>query len=659
MMPVCSATPCCSSHPQIFFHGGLRPFCPFRNDSQSRCIVEDRVVLGFQDGIHLQRISFKTQAAKSLYYNFIERDEQSVPMNFTGNPSCGDGSGDIKCNLYDDWGSSVGTINELDQGGEKVEYVESYSISDVEEGLMDLTSQPTESTDSLTRPMESDIISNIIITPENPIPGTDSMGVDNDSLPSVKINFDDFIGGIGDSFSTSVNKGQNAVNNSLDTVTSSITSIVKSASEAVDNALSGIFSAADQTRGLAGNRLTSFSSDLKEVMKKATVISVDVLRDIIIAAEDSIMKGASFVVYSYGSTKELLPPEIRVALNLSEDKAGQILRPIVTSFQQVYIAIEGLEKNLGLDPNDPIVPFFLFIGTSTALWVLYRVWTYGGYSGDLSPQLTLELLAGREKAVLIDVRPEVLRERDGIPDLRRAARFRYASVTLPEVDEQLRKLLKGGRDVDNSLIAAVIRNLKVVQDRSKVIVMDADGTSSKGIARALRKLGVKRPYLVQGGFQSWVKQGLRFKELKPETALTLLNEEAEAILEDLSPSPLQVLGFGVGSVAVFYALLEWEKTLQLIAVVGLAQSIYRRVASYDGPEDFREDVRRLLAPVRLGAQAFSWAAGKLETNGLRLPTSPSSVDVQSRVLQAAAKHESQPSDTEGVQNPSTSESVAQ
>jgi hypothetical protein len=28
---------------------------------------------------------------------------------------------------------------------------------------------------------------------------------------------------------------------------------------------------------------------------------------------------------------------------------------------------------------------------------------------------------------------KVLRERDGIPDLRRAARFRYASVTLPQV----------------------------------------------------------------------------------------------------------------------------------------------------------------------------------------------------------------------------------
>ncbi|KAJ6758047.1 RHODANESE/CELL CYCLE CONTROL PHOSPHATASE SUPERFAMILY PROTEIN [Salix koriyanagi] len=61
--------------------------------------------------------------------------------------------------------------------------------------------------------------------------------------------------------------------------------------------------------------------------------------------------------------------------------------------------------------------------------------------------------------------------------------------------------------------------------------------------------------------------------------------------------------------------------------------------------------RLLLSPVRVGAQAFSWATGKLENNRLGLPTSPSSSDVQNRVLQAAAKHGSQPSETE-VQNPS-------
>ncbi|XP_076882891.1 uncharacterized protein LOC143531488 [Bidens hawaiensis] len=167
--------------------------------------------------------------------------------------------------------------------------------------------------------------------------------------------------------------------------------------------------------------------------------------------------------------------------------------------------------------------------------------------------------------------------------------------------------------------------------------MDADGSRSKGIARALRKVGVKRPYLVQGGYRSWVQEGLRVKEPKPETTFTILNEEAEAILEDVTP--LQVLGYGVGFIASAYALLEWETTLQLIAIFGLSQSIYRRVASYEDSEDFNRDVRQLLVPVKLGGQEISWAAGKLETNRNGLPTLPLSVNVQSRVLQAAAKHE--------------------
>ncbi|XP_047175523.1 calcium sensing receptor, chloroplastic-like [Vigna umbellata] len=93
-----------------------------------------------------------------------------------------------------------------------------------------------------------------------------------------------------------------------------------------------------------------------------------------------------------------------------------------------------------------------------------------------------------------------------------------------QVDGSIRKLLKSGRDLEDSLIAVIIRNLKTVKDSSKVIVLDADGTRSKGIARSLKKIGVKNTYLVEGGFQSWMKQGLRIKELKPETALSILNE---------------------------------------------------------------------------------------------------------------------------------------
>ncbi|GJQ90786.1 hypothetical protein Tco_0001925, partial [Tanacetum coccineum] len=57
-------------------------------------------------------------------------------------------------------------------------------------------------------------------------------------------------------------------------------------------------------------------------------------------------------------------------------------------------------------------------------------------------------------------------------------------------------------------------------------------------------------------------------------------------------------------------------------------------------------MRQLLILVKLGGKENSWAAGNLETNRNGLPTLPSFVNVQNRVLQVAAKHESQPSDEE-------------
>lgn len=65
--------------------------------------------------------------------------------------------------------------------------------------------------------------------------------------------------------------------------------------------------------------------------------------------------------------------------------------------------------------------FFSFhlLGRYTSLlheifYISYQIWyrvffwvlTYSGYAGDLSPELTLETLTGKEDAVLIDIRPE-------------------------------------------------------------------------------------------------------------------------------------------------------------------------------------------------------------------------------------------------------------
>jgi hypothetical protein len=69
-------------------------------------------------------------------------------------------------------------------------------------------------------------------------------------------------------------------------------------------------------------------------------------------------------VYSYGSAKELLPPDVKSALNSSEDVALKVLSPVGAVLEQVSVAIGGLERNIGLDPDDPILHLFLFVGTT-------------------------------------------------------------------------------------------------------------------------------------------------------------------------------------------------------------------------------------------------------------------------------------------------------
>ncbi|KAH1226955.1 Calcium sensing receptor, chloroplastic [Glycine max] len=641
MLPVCSATPSYSTSSQIPLFGGLHPI---RKDLESRCVAEEGVHLASQYGAHSLRNSFAVQATKTVLGSFSSTSESGY--------------------LTSTWGySPVLTDGHHSLSNGEVRHMESYHLSTVPDELADFAEQATEGSNTLVTPAQPETLSAADIMPENFTSSPSSINVDNESLASTKASVGDLVAGFNESFNASINEGQNALRSSLDTATSFVDSIVKTATESVDNTFSKAFSSVDQTGELANKKLTSFSSELTGVTNKAPAVAIDVLRRTIVVVESSLTSGASYVVYLYGSAKELLPAGIRDTVNVYEDKATEILRPVGSATQRIYMAVYSLEKSLGLDPNDPIIPFVVLVGSSATLWAFYWLWTYGGYSGNLSPKSAFELLAEDANAALIDVRSEEMREKDGIPDLRRAARFRYASIIPLEVDGSIRKLLKSGRELDDSLIAAIIRNLKIVKDSSRVIVLDADGTCSKGIARSLRKIGVKaslsipaeifaaklliyfikffaefsfigveelchgekNPYLVEGGFYSWMKQGLRIKELKPETALSILNEEAEAILEDVSPSPWQLLGYGT--------------------------TIYLRVSSYENSEDLKQDVRLLLSPVRLGAQAFSWAAGKLESNGLGLPTSPSSSDVQNRVLQAAAKHESQPSDSEGNQDP--------
>lgn len=293
---------------------------PLQKDFEGRCIVDD-VHLGLQNGTHSLRNPFITQATKSVYSSVANSTEQS---------------GHLECKFTDMWNCSPASASghhSLTHG--ELIYVENYDSSSVPKRLVDLTEQSTEGSDTL---LSTEIV------PEKLIPPPEPITVDNESLGSTKASIGDIYSGISKSFNATINEAENALQSSLDTATSLKRSVIENATKSVDNVFGEALSSVNQTGELANKKLSSFSSNLTGTASKVPAFAVDVLRSTIIAVESSLISGASYVVYLYGSAKDLLPVGIRDAVNVYESKASQILRPIGSASQEVTFC--GLIKFL-------------------------------------------------------------------------------------------------------------------------------------------------------------------------------------------------------------------------------------------------------------------------------------------------------------------------
>lgn len=222
-------------------------------------------------------------------------------------------------------------------GFRDLKFVESPSASVGEEELLDFTDRVIDNTNLLQKSADPLSITTTDVISDDSTLVSDSLSMKADSLSNLKTSIEDVFGGVNESISASTKKGEYTLTSTLDTITSSVTSAFKGANEAVYSAFGKVISTVDQTGDSAGNTLSVLANDSKEAFGKVGSISVDVLRQSILAIEDYLRQGGTFVVYAYGSAKELLPPEIQNVLKISEESVDKILRPAGTAFQQVYL----------------------------------------------------------------------------------------------------------------------------------------------------------------------------------------------------------------------------------------------------------------------------------------------------------------------------------
>eukprot|EP00271_Cylindrocystis_brebissonii_P003792 TRINITY_DN1503_c2_g1_i1.p1 TRINITY_DN1503_c2_g1~~TRINITY_DN1503_c2_g1_i1.p1 ORF type:complete len:903 (-),score=185.45 TRINITY_DN1503_c2_g1_i1:50-2623(-) len=344
---------------------------------------------------------------------------------------------------------------------------------------------------------------------------------------------------------------------------------------------------------------------VKPVLKSVSDGVVSLVGQGAATVSDAVGKG-------YGAIKGQLPPEALSFVESAESKyqefydeysepVGSFIKKTTgEALQLASTVLRSAEVAVGLNPDDPIVgpsiTAALVLTGSIIAVVLYREAQASGYAGDLAPEDALQLLREEFDALLLDIRPQYKRETDGIPDLRRGARFKDASVEITKMTGPIRGLLKNANDVDLQMFAATVRGLKGVGSGTKIVVMDENGGSSRDIARALRKFGsIQRPYRMEGGFQAWAVSQ-RVKPDETESLIEIVKKETEAIIEEVQPNPAGITAVLAGFALAIYALTEWEKALQFLGVIGISRFLFMRFQTYDSADDVKKDIQKILKP---------------------------------------------------------------
>ncbi|XP_039020235.1 calcium sensing receptor, chloroplastic-like isoform X2 [Hibiscus syriacus] len=159
------------------------------------------------------------------------------------------------------------------------------------------------------------------------------------------------------------------------------------------------------------------------------------------------------------------------------------------------------------------------VGSASALFVAYLllppIWSFisyslRGYKGDLTPAQALDLIS-TQNYVMVDIRSEKDKDRDGVPRLPSSAKKRMIAIPLEELPSKLRSLVRNTKKVEAEIVALKISYLKKISKGSNIVIMDSYCDSAKTVARTLTSLGFNNCFVVADGFsgsKGWLQSRL-------------------------------------------------------------------------------------------------------------------------------------------------------
>ncbi|KAM0894099.1 hypothetical protein ACQ4PT_024678 [Festuca glaucescens] len=133
-----------------------------------------------------------------------------------------------------------------------------------------------------------------------------------------------------------------------------------------------------------------------------------------------------------------------------------------------------------------------------------------GYKGDLSPAQALDMVTSQDY-ILIDVRSEKDKGKDGVPQLPSNAKNKLISLPLEELPNKIKGMVRNAKRAEAEIAALKISYLKRIGKGSNIVVMDSYNDNSKIVAKTLNSIGFKNCWVMAGGFsgrKGWAQSRL-------------------------------------------------------------------------------------------------------------------------------------------------------
>ncbi len=380
-------------------------------------------------------------------------------------------------------------------------------------------------------------------------------------MPKIEVPTKDLTDGA----AAAASKASAAAAEAAGAVSSVVEENAKQAAAAVSAATSGI---TEQVGGVV--------SSTQSMVQQAQTAAVDATSSLVGSVESQV-----------ASAVGTLPPPVKDALTAAASAAGDAAQ---------FIAAEPRIGGAAVAAS-VAVPAFLAWNAA-----------FGGYSGKFNPSKALEILKSGDAALLVDIRSERQRLDNGVPELKRGARGKGVALPASKLLPSIARRVRNADALAIEILGAQIASLARVNGNTRVIIMDDRGEMAKAVARATSAAGVRRAYILDGGFKAWKSSGLAIVEKSSEydaNPLAAVGDAAESVAEEaaqLLKQPTNAVWIGAGLTLAALAAFNYHLLFRYIGVIGIEATIALRVIDYESPQDALDDLNALIATVVGAAQ---------------------------------------------------------